>query len=131
MNEEITISTENNNSKKTITIFIYALQAASLLLGITFIVAVIINYVKKSDVKGTWLESHFKWQIRTFWFYCLWTIIGVVGVITAPFSIGYFLFAGYIFLFTSYVLLVVNFIWVMYRIIKGWLRLYGGKEMYT
>ncbi|MDT8273298.1 MAG: hypothetical protein RRA35_08900 [Desulfomonilia bacterium] len=51
---------EKARSLKTITTVVYALQAASFLLGITFIVAVIINYVKKSDVQGTWLESHFR-----------------------------------------------------------------------
>ena len=115
MTEEVATTTENDNSQKTIATIIYALQAVSFLLGVTFIIAVIINYVKKSDVAGTWLESHFRWQIRTFWFALLWSIIGLIG---AFFVIGYFL-------------LIANAIWVIYRIVKGWLRLNDGKEMYT
>ena len=115
MTEECATATQNDNSQKTITTIIYALQAVSFLLGITFIAAVIINYVKKGDVAGTWLESHFRWQIRTFWFALLWSIIGLIGAI---FLIGYFL-------------LFANAIWVIYRIVKGWLRLSDGKEMYT
>lgn len=56
----------------------YALQAIGFFVGITYIVAIIINYVKRDDVKGTWLESHFRWQMRTFWFSLLWAIIGGV-----------------------------------------------------
>src|SRR5262245_33112966 len=70
----------------TLTHAIYALHALSLLIGILgtatvvgafltgwpSLIAVILNYVKRSDVRGTWLESHFRWQIRTFWFGLLW-----------------------------------------------------------
>lgn len=106
---------EKARSSKTITAVVYALQAASFLMGITFIVAVIINYVKKSDVQGTWLESHFRWQIRTFWFGLLWSVI---GFITSFVGVGY-------------ILLFVNAIWIIYRIVKGWLQLADGKEMYA
>ncbi len=51
---------------------VYGLQAASFFFGITAIAAVIINYVKKDDVLNTWLASHFRWQIRTFWFGLFW-----------------------------------------------------------
>ena len=115
MAEDNLVVTENDNSQKGIVTIIYALQAASFLIGITFIVAVIINYIKRSDISGTWLESHFKWQIRTFWFALLWSFVGLVG---AVFIIGYFI-------------LIANAIWVIYRIVKGWLRLNDGKEMYT
>lgn len=110
-------STEDERSKsvKTVTTVVYALQAASFLLGITFIVAVIVNYIKKEDVQGTWLESHFRWQIRTFWFGLLWSAI---GFITAFVVIGYFI-------------LIANGVWVIYRIVKGWLRLADKKEMYA
>jgi len=91
------------------------LQAASFLLGITFVIAVIVNYVKRSDVRGTWIESHFKWQIRTFWFSVLWSIIGIIGLF---YVIGIFL-------------LFANAIWIFYRILKGWLHLNDGKKMYT
>ena len=108
-------STEDEQSKsaKTIATVVYALQAASFLLGITFIVAVIVNYIKKEGVQGTWLESHFRWQIRTFWFSLLWSVI---GFITAFVVIGYFI-------------LIADGVWVIYRIVKGWLRLADNKEM--
>jgi len=115
MTEEMTTILENDNSQKTIVTIVYALQALSFFLGITFIVAVIINYVKKDDVRDTWLESHFRWQIRTFWFACLWSILGLIG---AFFIVGYFVW-------------VANAVWVIYRIAKGWLCLNDGKEMYT
>ncbi|HDP24964.1 MAG TPA: hypothetical protein ENN34_05920 [Deltaproteobacteria bacterium] len=106
---------EKARSLKTITTVVYALQAASFLLGITFIVAVIINYVKKSDVQGTWLESHFLWQIRTFWFGFLWSVFGLLTV----------------FMIVGYYVLIANAIWIIYRIVKGWLRLADSREMYV
>ncbi len=115
MSEEIITNVEVEQSKKTIATLVYALQAVSFFLGITYIVAVIINYVKRKEVEGTWLESHFRWQIRTFWFSLLWFVIGIIG---AFFVIGY-------------AVLLANAIWVIYRIIKGWLRLNDGKEMYV
>lgn len=116
MSEElVTVDDEKIKSAKTITTVVYVLQAASLLLGITFIVAVIVNYIKRSDVQKTWLDSHFRWQIRTFWFSLLWLISGFLT---------YFILVGYF-------ILIADMIWVIYRIVKGWLRLYDGKEMYT
>lgn len=108
-------SPENEESAKTLTIVIYALYAASYFVGVTAIVAIVMNYVKKEDVAGTFLESHFRWQIRTFWFGVLW---GVLGTITMVFIIGWFVLAA-------------NGIWIIYRIVKGWLRLNDGKPMYA
>lgn len=106
---------ENEKSSKTLTTIIYALYAASFLVGITAIVAIVMNYIKKNDMAGTFLESHFRWQIRTFWFGLLW---GVVGAITFLIVIGWFV-------------LIANGIWIIYRIVKGWLRLNDNKPMYT
>jgi len=106
--------TENEKYGKTLTTIIYALYAASFLVGITAIVAIIMNYIKKEDVAGTFLESHFRWQIRTFWFGLLW---GVIGSVTFFIAIGWFV-------------LIANGIWIIYRIVKGWLRLNDNKPMY-
>ena len=106
---------ERLKSLKTITMVVYALQAASFLFGVTAIVAIIINYVKRDDVRGTWLESHFRWQIRTFWFSLLW---GGFGLITFLLVVGYFI-------------LIADGIWVIYRVVKGGLNLIDGKEMYA
>lgn len=105
---------ERLHSAKTVTTFVYALQAASFVLGVTIIVAVIVNYVKKEDVRGTWLESHFRWQIRTFWFSLLWSIVGAITFVA----------------FIGWLILVADMVWLIYRIVKGWLNLSEGKEMY-
>lgn len=102
-------------SLKNITTVVYALQAASFLLGITYFVAIIINYVKLDDARGTWLESHFRWQIRTFWFSLLWFVLG---------GVTFILIIGYFILFACG-------LWFIYRIIKGWLNLNDGKPMYA
>ncbi len=98
------------NPKVTLTHVIYGLYAASLLLGFTAIVAIIINYVKRDDVKGTFLESHFNWQIRTFWWGLLWSVIGFITLFVA----------------IGFAVLLANGIWILYRIIKGWLKLNDG-----
>jgi len=114
---------------------IYALHAASLLTGILgaativgaflvgwpSIIAVILNYVKRSDVRGTWLESHFRWQIRTFWFGLLWvSLCGLFIVVT----LGIGLIIAWL------PLLLVGF-WFVYRIVRGWLALVDGRPMYA
>ncbi|MBL8425290.1 MAG: hypothetical protein JNK06_17615 [Candidatus Accumulibacter phosphatis] len=111
---EAMATTDAEKSAKTLTMVIYALYAASFLLGITAIVAIVINYVKKGDVAGTFLESHFRWQIRTFWFGLLW---GVLGAIASLVIVGWFV-------------LLANLVWIIYRIVKGWLRLNDNRPMY-
>ena len=106
---------EFEKSTRTITIAVYALQAASLVFGITAIIAIILNYVKLSDVQGTRYESHFHWQIRTFWFGLLWTVVSILLVFAVVGWIG----------------LLVVAVWFIYRIVKGWVRLIDGKEMYV
>jgi uncharacterized membrane protein len=100
-------------ANKSLTHVIYGLYAASLVVGITYLVAIILNYVKRDDVKGTYLESHFDWQIKTFWF----SLLGcVVGTVTTMIIIGF-------------VILGVTLIWYIYRIAKGWLRLNEGQPI--
>ena len=111
---EMIATTDAEKSAKTLTMVIYALYAASFLLVITAIVAIVINYVKKGDVTGTFLESHFRWQIRTFWFGLLW---GVLGAIASLVIVGWFV-------------LVANVVWIIYRIVKGWLLLNDNRPMY-
>ena len=98
---------------KTVATIVYALQAAGFFLGITWIAAVIIDYVKKDDATGTWLASHYRWQIRTFWWGLLW---GVLGGILALVIVGF-------------VILAADAIWIIYRIAKGWLRLSEDREI--
>ncbi|MGD9153634.1 MAG: hypothetical protein PVG30_08285 [Gammaproteobacteria bacterium] len=107
MNEVQQSSNESRDTAKTIAFVVYALQVLAFINGITAIIGVVINYVKLNDVKGTWLESHFRWQIRTFWFGLLWAVVGVVTI---------FIFVGFIILFA-------DLVWIIYRIVKGWLCL--------
>ena len=115
----------------TLTHVIYGLHAFSAITGllgaasvvIAFlsgwpsIIAVILNYVKRSDVRGTFLESHFRWQIRTFWFALLWVVIAAMLFITL---IG---------IPIAWVLWVLVGLWVLYRIVRGWLTLLDGRPM--
>jgi len=109
------VDTEKAKANKTLTTIIYALYGASLFVGVTGIVAIVMNYLKQEEVAGTYLESHFRWQIRTFWFSILW---GVIGFITFFIVIGWFV-------------LIADAVWFIYRIVKGFLRLNEGKPMYT
>ena len=106
-------SCSSEDKNKQITMVVYILQAPSLLVGVTAIVGVIINYVKKSDVEGSIYESHFAWQIKTFWFGLLF---GVIGIIT-------------LFLLIGFLILFLNAIWIIYRIVIGFLAFNDGKEI--
>ena len=110
---------------------IYALHAFSALTGLassvlvvtTFvtgwpsIIAVILNYVKRSAVRDTWLDSHFGWQIRTFWFALLWLVVG---------AMAFFTFVG---IPVAIVIWVLTGLWVLYRIVRGWMTLSAEKPM--
>ena len=114
---------------------IYGLHAVSLLTGILgaatvvgafltgwpSIIAVVLNYVKRSDARGTWLESHFRWQIRTFWFGLLWISLCVLFIV-ATLGIG---------ILVAWVPMAVVGLWFIYRIVRGWLALSDGRPMYT
>ena len=100
-------------SAKTLTLVIYLLYAASFLVGITAIVALILNYVKRDSVAGTWLESHFRWQIRTFW---IGLAAFVVGMIT-------------MFLLIGFVVMLGAAVWVVYRLVVGLLALNDNKPI--
>jgi uncharacterized membrane protein len=120
---------------KTWTHAIYALHAFSLLTGILgaatiigafltgwpSIIAVILNYVKRSEVRGTWLESHFRWQIRTFWYGLLWVGLCLMALVL---TLG----IGIIVLWLP---LVIVTIWFIYRVARGWNRLANGQSMYV
>jgi uncharacterized membrane protein len=107
-------TTPQELANKNITQIIYGLYLASYIIGVTWLVGIILNYVKRDDVVGSWLESHFRWQIRTFWFTLLWVF---VGAITSMIIIGFFVLGFAV-------------IWNIYRLVKGWLNLNEGKPMY-
>ena len=115
----------------TLTHVIYALHAFSalsalassvlvltaFLTGWPSIIAVILNYAKRSEVRGTWLDSHFGWQIRTFWYALLWLLLGGVAFVT---GVG---------IPVALVVWIVTGLWVLYRIARGWMTLSAGKPM--
>lgn len=110
---------------------IYALHALTVLTGLLTpafvvtafvtgwpsIIAVILNYIKRGEARGTWLESHFRWQIRTFWYAALWVVVSLLlmlSFIGIPLALGLIAIAG---------------LWVLYRVVRGWLRLNDRREM--
>jgi uncharacterized membrane protein len=115
----------------TLSHVIYALHALTVITGLmtsAFIVtafitgwpsliAVVLSYVKRGEARGTFLESHFRWQIRTFWFALLWVMLALLFAITfigIPIAIALSLIAG---------------IWVFYRVVRGWLNLNDRRAM--
>lgn len=133
MSEKTAFPTDPAPQLVTITHLVYALHTLSLLIGVTTaativgafvygvpsIIAVVINYLKRGEAKQTFLESHFRWQIRTFWFALLWSVIGAMLFVTLvgiPLAVGVFFAAG---------------LWAIYRVARGWLALRDRKPMYT
>jgi uncharacterized membrane protein len=109
----------------------YALHGFSALMGVVSsaaivtafltgwpsIIAVVLNYLKRADVRGTYLETHFRWQLRTFWYAALWlgvALLLAVTIIGIPFA---------------WLVVVVTGIWVLYRIVRGWLALAEGRPI--
>lgn len=115
----------------TLTHIVYALHAFSAITGLfsaafivtaflsgwPSIIAVIINYVKRDSVRGTFLDTHFSWQIRTFWWSLLWVVIAAL------------LIATFIGMVIGIPIMLVLGLWVLYRIIRGWLNLVDRKPM--
>src|SRR5438128_715511 len=91
------------------------------LTGWPSIIAVILNYVKRSEALGTWLASHFRWQIRTFWFGILWVALCLLFVV-ATLGVG---------LLIAWLPLGVVGLWFIYRVASGWLRLKDRRPMYV
>lgn len=114
-----------------VTHLIYGLHAIAVVIGVTSsvtiaggfvfglpsLVAVFLNYWMRSEVRGTWLESHFLWQIRTFWFTLLWLVVYGLFLITI---IG---------IPIAWALIVILGFWVAYRVIRGWLALNAGESI--
>ena len=114
-----------------LTHFIYGLHAIAVLVGVTSaatvaggfvfglpsLCAVLLNYLKRGEVNGTWLESHFRWQIRTFWFTLAWLFVYGLLIITI---IGIPL---------AWILIAILGLWVGYRVIRGWSALFGLRPM--
>jgi uncharacterized membrane protein len=133
MSDETLLRGDPAPSLISTTELIYALHGVSLLIGIITtvtilgafvfgvpsIIAVVINYLKRDEARGTFLESHFRWQIRTFWFALLWCVIGTMLIFTfigIPMAAAIFFATG---------------IWTIYRVVRGWLALRDRKPLYA
>lgn len=112
---------------------VYALHTFAIVLGIVgastviggfvgslpSIIAVILSYVKRGGARDTWAASHYRWQIRTFWFALLWLLLGLFLIVTllgAPVGMG---------------MLALVTVWLIYRIGRGWMRLFDRQPMYV
>jgi uncharacterized membrane protein len=120
----------------TYTHAIYALHALSVLIGVTgpatvvgnfvfglpSILAVVMNYARQPEVEGTWLQGHFRWQIRTFWYSLLWMLLATLISLPLVLLLG----LGII---TYFLAATVVGAWVIYRVLRGWIALRGGRTM--
>lgn len=106
---------ERERAGRDIATLVYLIQAISLFTAVPFFVGVIINYAKRGDVRGTLAESHFRWQIRTFWYSLLWF---VVGWATVWILIGFAVWG-------------ISWVWMVYRVIRGWLTLADNRPAYS
>jgi len=85
--------------------------------GLPSIVAVVMNYVRRPDVRGTWLESHFRWQLRTFWITAVLIVVSwplVITIVLIPFVWIFYVVVG---------------LWAAYRVARGWIALRDGRAM--
>jgi uncharacterized membrane protein len=126
-----------DESLVTYTNIIYALHSLSVLIGLTSfhmvigmfiwglpsIIAVIMNYARRSATHGTYLESHFRWQIRTFWYAVLWSL--VIAALAIPLVL---ILIGIPILIGGYYALAI---WIIYRVARGWLALRDQRPMYV
>ena len=125
------LSNQPSDSLVTTVHVVYGLHALSVLIGATSvativgafvfgipsIIAVIINYAMQSDARGTYLESHFRWQIRTFWFAALWALVALL------------LFVTIIGIVVAWIVALGVGLWVIYRIARGWVSLANHEPM--
>jgi uncharacterized membrane protein len=89
---------------------VYLLQILIFIAILPAIIGVVVAYIKVDSVRGTWLESHYEWQIRTFWRFCLYMLIGVIGCL----------------ILIGVVIIALAIIWYVYRVAKGWTYLADG-----
>jgi uncharacterized membrane protein len=124
----------DKDPNRSLTIALYVLYIVAIFsAGLLAVIALIINYVKRSDVQGSIFESHFTWQIRTFWWYLFWNIIAFV-----PFFFLFFTgenpdaFAGVALGASAFCVAVIglSWIWIVYRAIKGLIRVNDNQPMY-
>lgn len=108
------LSSTRGDGARNVGLLVYALQGLTFFTGgLTLLAGVIINYVKRDIAAGTWVQSHFDWQIRTFWWALLWSVVG--GATT--------------FLLVGWLIIALNGLWLLYRTVRGVLRLLANESM--
>lgn len=95
-----------------------ATVAGGFVFGLPSLAAVVLNYLKRGEAAGSWLESHFRWQIRTFWFTLLWLVVSFLVMLTV---IGIPI--------AAWVMIPLLGLWVGYRVLRGWLALGNGRPV--
>jgi uncharacterized membrane protein len=109
------VSSVTSATGRTLAHVVYALQAVALVTGIPMLIGVIINYVTRGEVRDSWVDSHYRWQIRSFWYSVLWTVLGTVTVV----------------ILVGYLVLTLAYLWLIYRIAIGWIKLSNAESMYV
>ncbi len=109
-----TLAAERDKALRQLVALVYGLQAAALLVGVTLFAAVILDYLRRGEAAGTWLESHFTWQIRTFWWSLAWTVLGLATLVVL----------------VGFAILLASAVWYVYRIARGWSELNEGRAVY-
>lgn len=105
--------------------------------GLLWIVPIIINYLKRSEARGTWLESHFAWQIKTFWYSIIWVVLGIILITVALGGVGLSVWydsslvvGSSLWLLAAGVLIVVfTILWHLYRVVRGWIALADKRSL--
>lgn len=105
--------------------------------GITWIIPIVMNYMKRDEARNTWLYSHFDWQIKTFWYSIFFWIIGVVMVVFATgglffgaaFNSNNTMGGSFIVGVLGGLIIVATLLWHLYRIVRGWIALSNGRAV--
>lgn len=137
-NSNNTMSDDKRRSLTTYNHITYLLYVLSYFTaGLLWIVPIFMNYAKRRDADGTWLATHFDWQIKTFWYSIVWFVIGVLIVTFAlgGFGVGMFsdsnnIAIGAVLLASfGFIIMGFTFIWHLYRIVRGWIALTDGRPV--
>ncbi len=111
---QVVVTTPSEESLRKYAMLSYAMHLLGLITVIGFIVGLILAYIKREDAHGTIYESHFAWQMRSFWWGLLWFVLLMIPTALTLFLVPFFVIAQ---------------IWFAYRMIKGWLRLNDGRAV--
>jgi uncharacterized membrane protein len=118
--------------------------AGAFVFGLPSIIAILMNYARRDAVRGSWIESHFLWQARTFWIALVLlvglfaialvlAVIGVLGLLLTPFTGGASAVGAGVSFAGAYLALTVGAfvtgLWILYRVIRGWMALRDGRAM--